>query len=209
MTFVLVSVDAVAWRLSVYWCEEGLSAPMTAISRRSTNQKERDADVFAEFVREHEPVISRHIARVYNDQEVASVVAGVFAIAWKRYPDIPQDRAQQWLKGVARHVVFNTRRSDARWKSLQRAARETVLFEAAPVDDDRRLQAKIVAAALQTLSRDDQSILRIQGAEEPSSTELASILGISVRATRTRLSRARRRLHLACEQLLATEEVAR
>jgi RNA polymerase sigma-70 factor (ECF subfamily) len=140
---------------------------------------------------------------------VPSVVAGVFAIAWQRYHDIPQDRAQQWLKSVARHVVLNTRRGDARWRSLQEAARATATVESAPVDDDRRLHAKIVAAGLSTLSPEDQYILRIQGADEPSSKELADILGISIRATRTRLSRARQRLHDACEQLLAIEEAAR
>ena len=130
---------------------------------------------FAEFVRAYHPSISRHVARVYGDQDVDSVVAGVFATAWQRYEEIPQLRAEEWLKSVARHVVFNTRRGDVRWASLQRAARETAVAESAPVDDDRRLEVKIVVAALGTLSYDDQSLLRLQGAEEPSSDELAAI----------------------------------
>jgi DNA-directed RNA polymerase specialized sigma24 family protein len=77
----------------------------------------------------------------------------------------------------------------------------------APVDDDRRLEIRIVAAALPTLSPEDQQILRIQGADEPSSDELAAVLGVSVRAARTRLSRARKRLHDACEQRFAAEEM--
>ena len=161
---------------------------------------------FADFVREHQPAISRHVAQVYGDQDIASVVAAVFAIAWQRYDDIPQHGAEQWLRTVARHVVFNTRRGDARWASLQRAARVTAGVEAPSVDDDWRLQAKIVAEGLAMLSHDDQHILRLQGADEPSSDELATILGVSVRAARTRLSRARQRLHDACEQLYTSGE---
>jgi RNA polymerase sigma-70 factor (ECF subfamily) len=152
-------------------------------------------------------LISRYTAKIYGDQDVASIVSAVFAIAWQRFDDIPKDRAQQWLKSVARHVVFNTRRSDARWASLQRAARSSPPLLAASVDDDRRLEVKIVAAGLETLSIEDQQILRIQGADEPSSEELAAMLGVSVRAARTRLSRARKRLHDACAKQLANEEM--
>jgi RNA polymerase sigma-70 factor (ECF subfamily) len=174
--------------------------------RTSRDQASNAAQAFADFVRQHQPTISRHVARVYGDQEVDSVVAAVFAIAWQRFDEIPQHRAEQWLKSVARHVVFNTRRGDARWASLQRAAQVTAEVESPPVDDDRRLEAKIVAEALATLSYDDQHILRLQGAEEPSSDELAATLGISVRAARTRLSRARQRLHDACEQRFISGE---
>ena len=178
---------------------------MTVIPRRARHQTDQPLS-FSDFVREHEPAISGHVARVYGDQDIASVVAAVFAIAWQRYDDIPQHRAEPWLKSVTRHVVFNARRGDARWASLQRAARVTAEVESAPVDDDWRLQAKIVADALTTLSQDDQYILRLQGADEPSSDELATILGVSVRAARTRLSRARQRLHDACERLYASGE---
>jgi DNA-directed RNA polymerase specialized sigma24 family protein len=132
---------------------------------RSRHQTPDGATSFASFVRQHHQAISRHVARVYGDQEIDSVVAAVFATAWQRYDDIPRDKSEQWLKGVARHVVFNSRRSDARWATLQLAARATAPTEAAPVDDDRRLEAKIVAAALATLSPDDQYLLRLQGAE--------------------------------------------
>ena len=202
---VLGSADAGARRLSVSGCFDRSSTYMTVIPRRARYQTDQ-ALYFADFVREHQPALSRHVARVYGDQDIASVVAAVFAIAWQRYDDIPQHRAEPWLKSVARHVVSNTRRGDARWASLQRAARVTTEVEAASVDDDWRLQAKIVAEALAMLSHDDQYILRLQGADEPSSDELATILGVSVRAARTRLSRARQRLHDACEQLYASGE---
>ena len=203
---VLVSGDGVARVLLVHGGPGSLLASLTFMPRHAPDQTSSEELAFADFVREHQPAISRHVARVYGDQDVDSVVAGVFATAWQRYREIPQHGAEQWLKSVARNVVSNMRRGDARWASLQRAARATAQPEAAPVDDDRRLEAKIVAAALTKLSGDDQHILRLQGAEEPSSEELAAILGISVRAARTRLSRARQRLHDACEGLLASGE---
>lgn len=174
--------------------------------RRPRDQTPDRETTFADFVREHQPAIGRHVARIYGDQDIDSVVAAVFATAWQRYDDIPQGRAEQWLKGVARLVVFNSRRSDARWATLQRAVQVRAATESAPVDDDRRLEAKVVAAALTTLSVDDQYILRLQGAEEPDSDELAAILGVSAGAARTRLSRARQRLHDACEELFQSGE---
>ena len=154
--------------LSVRRCPDWYLASLTAMHQRSRGKTSTHKLAFAEFVRAHHPSLSRHVAHVYGDQEVDSVVAGVFATAWQRYEEIPQHRAEQWLKSVARHIVFNTRRGDARWASLQRAARETAAAESAPVDDDRRLEVKIVVAALGTLSPDDQRLLRLQGAEEPS-----------------------------------------
>jgi RNA polymerase sigma-70 factor, ECF subfamily len=171
---------------------------------RLRDQTPNRALSFADFVRVHQPAISRHVARIYGNQDVDSIVAAVFVTAWQRYEDIPERRAEQWLKSVARHVVFNTRRGDARWATLQRAAQTLATAEAAPVDDDRRLEAKIVAEALTMLSADDQYILRLQGSEEPGSEELAAILGVSVGAARTRLSRARQRLHDACERLYSS-----
>lgn len=152
-------------------------------------------------------MLTRHVARVYVDQEVGAVVASVLATAWRRFEDIPEARPDQWLKVTARNIVLNMRRGDARWKSLQRAARDAARATTAAVDDDRRLEAKVVAVGLASLSVDDQSLLRLQAAEEPTSEELASILGISAQAARTRLSRARQRLHDVCEQLLAEGEV--
>jgi RNA polymerase sigma factor (sigma-70 family) len=175
--------------------------------RPARDETYSQASAFTDFVHEHQPMLARHVARVYVDQEVGAVVAGVLATAWRRLDDIPEDRPDQWLKVTARNIVLNMRRGDARWKSLQRAARDAARATTAAVDDDRRLEAKIVFAGLATLSAADQALIRMQAAEEPTSEELAAILGISVQAARTRLSRARQRLHDVCEQLLADGEV--
>lgn len=175
---------------------------------RVHRQTSQQAEEFAQFVREHVPALTIHVARIYKDLDTSAVVADVFATAWRRFEEIPQHRAGMWLKSTARNVVLNTRRGDARWNALQRAAQESVQEMAAAVDDDRRLEAQVVLAALRSLPRDDQVLLRIQAVEEPSSEELAEILGTSVGAARTRLSRARRRLESACAQLLAESETS-
>jgi RNA polymerase sigma-70 factor (ECF subfamily) len=157
--------------------------------------------MFAAFVREHQPALTAHVARIYPEFDPHVVVADVFAIAWRRFADIPIDRAERWLKATAHNAVRNMRRSDARWRLLQNTARDAARTQSAAVDDESRLEAEIVITALAHLSVDDRDLLRLQAVDGPSSEELASILGISPAAARTRLSRARQRLHDECERL--------
>lgn len=180
---------------------------VTVMPRPADDQTNRDSAKFAEFVREFEPGLSEHVARIYAEQDARAIVADAFAVAWRRFSDIPMNRAEQWLKSTAYHSARNLRRSDKRWRSLQAAARIAARTSLSAVDDESRLEAHVVALGLSQLSADDRDLLRLQACEDPSTEELAEILGISPAAARTRLSRARQRLQDACERLLSEGSV--
>jgi RNA polymerase sigma factor (sigma-70 family) len=171
--------------------------------RPADDETYRNSAKFADFVRRYEPTLTQHVARIYAELDTRAIVADVFAVAWRRFGDIPMNRAEQWLKSTAFQSARNMRRSDRRWRSLKAVARTAARTSLNVVDDSFRLEAHVVAVGLSQLSADDRALLRLQALEGPSTEELAAILGTSPEAARTRLSRARQRLHDACERLIS------
>jgi RNA polymerase sigma-70 factor (ECF subfamily) len=117
------------------------------------------------------------------------VVAEVFTIAWRRFDDIPADAAVPWLFGVARNVIRNHRRAVGR-----RAALALVVPPVTPVPaPDEPADTSVMRAALDTLSEDDQEILRLVAWDDVPVADLPLALGCTAGAARVRLHRARQR----------------
>lgn len=145
-------------------------------------------------------VLAYAVRRCPDAQDAADVVAETFLVAWRRLHDVPPaEEARLWLYGVARNVLANHHRSERRRERLAerlryelRAALEG-LAEATP-------EGGTLRAALDQLGLEDQEILRLCGWEELSPREIATVLGISDVAARSRLHRARARLRCALER---------
>lgn len=131
------------------------------------------------------------VRRRVGGSEADDVVSEVFLIAWRRLDDVPAD-ALPWLLGVARRVVANARRSQARNVSLhERLGQEgSVRGEIAdiPVEHDPR-----VLRALASLGEGDQEVLLLVAWDELRREQAAKVLGVSTGAFAVRLHRARRR----------------
>ncbi|MEU4571479.1 RNA polymerase sigma factor [Nonomuraea sp. ATR24] len=134
-------------------------------------------------------VVSRSGRQVADE-----VVSETFAIAWRRLEDVP-DPALPWLLGVARNVLRDTIRAEARREALAQELRAWTEGDVA----DQVTERIGVLQALAALGDDDREILVLVAWQGLSPKEAARVVGCSTAAFRVRLHRARKRLKQAME----------
>ena len=128
--------------------------------------------------------------RTDTPDDAADAIAETFLTAWRRLSALPDgDEARLWLYAVARRVLANQRRGEARRSALADRLRAE-LSVATPSDS----QTGVVREALQKLSPGDRELLMLIGWEGLTPAEAAQVVGSSRTAVRVRLHRARRRL---------------
>jgi RNA polymerase sigma-70 factor, ECF subfamily len=126
------------------------------------------------------------------------VVAEVFLLAWRRFDHVPPDPLP-WLIGIARGVLANQRRGQARRAALyERLTRSSRLDES---DPDLLTAAELspVLAACASLSLRDREVLLLVAWDGLERDQAARALGITSAQFAVRLHRARRRLRRALE----------
>ncbi|GAA3119349.1 sigma-70 family RNA polymerase sigma factor [Planomonospora alba] len=127
-------------------------------------------------------------------QVADEVVSETFAIAWRRFDQMPQN-ALPWLLGVARNVLRDSIRAEARREGIQREMREWVTADVA----DHVAERLGVLKAMAGLTQDEREILVLVAWQGLRPRDAAKVLDCSVPAFRVRLHRARRRLQAALE----------
>jgi RNA polymerase sigma-70 factor (ECF subfamily) len=153
--------------------------------RQTTN--DRDAE-FGRLFRSHHAAIFAFARRRADAALAQDVTAETFAIAWRRWDDLPHDRPLPWLYGVARLTLANLQRSERRQHALAEAL---ALAFRPPLSDE---PTGAVTAALNHLNDDDRDTLLLVAWEGLSPREAATALGVSYATFRVRSHRARRRL---------------
>jgi RNA polymerase sigma-70 factor (ECF subfamily) len=118
-------------------------------------------------------------------------VAEVFAIAWRRLDDVP-DEALPWLLGCARRVIAHQHRRASRDAALRGRLQSVAGGSSA---DEGGL-----AWALSTLRERDRELLLLVAWEGLELAEAAEVLGCSRNAVAVRLHRARKRLAAALKR---------
>jgi RNA polymerase sigma-70 factor (ECF subfamily) len=155
--------------------------PAEAEARFSRLYRENWADVLAYGLR-----------RAPTPEDAADLAADTFLVAWRRLDAVPPGgRSRLWLFGVARHLLSNQRRSEARRSHLAERLREetlTVVQEEAAFDPESPTMN-----VLRLLNKKDREVLLLAGCEELEPAEIGEVLGISAATARTRLYRARKR----------------
>jgi RNA polymerase sigma-70 factor (ECF subfamily) len=132
---------------------------------------------------------------VEQPEDAADVVAETFLVAWRRGPELPAgDEARLWLYGVARRVLANHHRGGQRRERLGERLRQRILATVAADPGAEVPERLAVQAALGRLGEVDREVLTLTVWEGLQPREVATVLGVSPEAVRTRLSRARGRL---------------
>jgi len=157
------------------------------VRRRPLDREEEFRRLFADYNRH---VLAYALRRTDERADAEDVVAGTFAVAWRRFADAPGEELRlAWLYAIAARVLANQRRSARRLSALRMRLREA---PASPSDD--RSELPEVVAALKQLRLEEQEILRLAAWEGLSNSELAIALNCSENAVSIRLHRARKHL---------------
>ena len=161
-----------------------------------------DPDAFERFYREHVEAVQRFVARRVDDPYLAAdLTADVFVAAIESAGSYRRGRGEPgaWLYGIARNVVADERRRNA--KELRTAARVRGR-ELLDDDDlaalheriDRESAARAVYEELSRLPAGERAVLELVALDGLTAGEAGQALGIGGVAARVRLHRARRRL---------------
>jgi RNA polymerase sigma factor (sigma-70 family) len=127
------------------------------------------------------------------------VVAEVFVAAWRRLDEDPEDRLL-WLFGIARGLIANRRRGEARRAALHERLTATAVAGDEPGPEDlARAGDSVLRDAFASLGERDQELLRLTAWEGLGRTQAAQVLGITPAVFSVRLHRARRRLARALQ----------
>lgn len=139
----------------------------------------------------HFAAVRAYVVRRAGGAPVDDALSEVFLVAWRRLDSVPED-ALPWLLGVARRVLANQRRGEAR-----RAALIGRLADALPRSRVAEPAGDVFSSlgeAIATLSPPEREALLLVAWEGLEPRRAARVVGCTPAAFRARLYRARRRL---------------
>lgn len=163
-----------------------------------------DPDAFRDLFDDHARSVYNHGFRLTGDWSVAEdVVSLTFLEAWRLRDRVDADAEagplRSWLLGIATNVARNVRRAARRHAAaLSRLPRAEVVPDfaeevAARIRDRQRLA--LVRTALAALRQPEREVLALCVWSGLDYAEAAAALGVPVGTVRSRLSRARTKLH--------------
>jgi RNA polymerase sigma-70 factor (ECF subfamily) len=160
---------------------------------------------FDSLVRDIRPQVVRFLSKIVGETEAEDVTQAVLARAAVALPAFRGDASPRtWIFRIATNAARDWLRAHTRpeLESIDAAGEEPV----APYEDsqERRLlreeMSQCVEEFLHRLPESYQTVLALSDCEELSDREIASILGMTMGATKIRLYRARTRLRKELER---------
>ncbi len=167
---------------------------------RATQANQAQQRFEALYAAHHAAVFGYVMRRCVRAEDAADAIAESFLITWRRIDDSPAGEGlRPWLFGIARRVLANQRRGQRRHLALADRLQVELGRQPLPLAQIEQADGELAELrdALLTLSDDDRELLTLEVWEELSSEQIGVVLGCSPGAARTRLHRARRRLHAA------------
>lgn len=164
-----------------------------------------DQERFELLYRQHFRAVLRYALARVEPERAEDVAAETFLVAWRRLDQVPDDPAP-WLYAVARKVVADHLRADARRDALtERLSALANSGDDGPPDPAEQVaQRHSALAALARLDEHDREILTLVAWDGLSNTLAAQALGCSVPHFAFQLHKARSRLTRA----MAVEDAA-
>ena len=172
-----------------------------------TRVRAGDRDVFGQLFDAYARSVYNHAYRLTGDWSVAEdVMSLTFLEAWRQHGRVSTEGGslRPWLLGIATNLVSNQRRASRRHRQV--LAQLPPVPEGVPdfaeeavgrIDDAVRIAA--LQEALARLRRPDREVLALCVWAGLDYQEAADALGVPVGTVRSRLSRARAKLHRLTE----------
>jgi RNA polymerase sigma-70 factor (ECF subfamily) len=167
---------------------------------RTARAAQARAARFERLFADHYASVRAYAVRRGAGDLAQDVAADVFAVAWRRLDDVPED-ARAWLLAVARKTLANHRRGRRRADALVRRIEAVAGTHCAEAEGDNSVD---VLEALASLSEGDQEILMLIAWDGLEPREVARVVGRSAATTRVRIHRAKKRLAAAIAERDAT-----
>ena len=155
---------------------------------------QQDEERFEALYRENARRVLAYALTRTAPEGAHDAVGSTFLVAWRRLDQVPED-ALPWLIGVARHVLADQRRSEARRAALGDRLRSLAIPNSSPIDDlpDSILLRRSIRDALRGLRPQDRDVLILSAWHGFDIARLAVALDCSKPVASLRLHRARRR----------------
>jgi len=180
----------------------------------ASDRSMRDPDQFAAIYERHFVEIHRYLAGRLGSDVADDLAAEAFLIAFRKRDRVDPGLGpvRPWLYGIATILVGQHRRKETRrYRALARAGGRAVT--SAESHDDRVADAvaaerlgRELATTLAGLSQGDRDVLLLAAISELSHQEIALALDIPYGTVGSRLSRARRALREALNEIDPTHE---
>ena len=166
-------------------------------------------EAFAEFVREHQAGLRAFIRALGVEADwVDDLAQETFIVAFRKFSHFDSTKDfGRWLRGIARHLVANERRKEARRARILSGALTDVLLEpeapaeaADPLETDRLVAA--INACVERLPERSRALLRRRYEMNESASVLAARFEMTADAIRQALQRIRVAVKQCVEQTL-------
>ncbi|MEM9280758.1 MAG: sigma-70 family RNA polymerase sigma factor [Verrucomicrobiota bacterium] len=172
-----------------------------------------DRELFVEQVREHHAGLRGFVRALGVDPLwVDDVAQEAFIVAYNRLDDFDRDKDfGAWVRGIARNLVINERRKNARRKRILSDNLTDVLVSTSSVAEEEEKELgdsgvarlKALKECLSSLPEKSREMMRSRYEDELSAQEIAEAFGMKPPAVRKALERVRTSLRNCMEDRIS------